>query len=174
MSDYLDRTASALEGALATLTETTPEEVPPAEQMPYLHRIAAAAEAIRQAISELMGSVKYSEAQTLTEAQKEQARTNINAAKNETMAGATTSAAGAAGLVPAPASGASARFLCADGTWAAAITPADAQTITGAKTFQGAVVVPTPGAADDSQNAATTAWVRALIGTIADLETENF
>ena len=49
-----------------------------------------------------------------------------------------------------------------------------AETITGAKTFQGAVVVPAPAANDDSQKAATTAWVRALVGTIADLEQESF
>lgn len=55
-----------------------------------------------------------------------------------------------------------------------AVTLADTQTITGAKTFQGAVKVPTPAANDDSQKAATTAWVRALVGTIADLEQESF
>ena len=57
---------------------------------------------------------------------------------------------------------------------ASVVTLADAQTITGAKTFRGAVIVPTVGATDDSQNAATTAWVRALVGSIADLEQETF
>ena len=49
-----------------------------------------------------------------------------------------------------------------------------AETITGAKTFQGDVTVPAPAANDDSQKPATTAWVRSLVGTIADLEQESF
>ena len=46
-------------------------------------------------------------------------QTQLNAkAANKNMTGATASAAGAAGLVPAPASGANGKFLRGDGTWA--------------------------------------------------------
>ena len=64
-----------------------------------------------------LGAVRYSAAQSLTEAQQAQARENISAAKNAAMTGATASAAGAAGLVPAPAAGDEKKALLGDGTW---------------------------------------------------------
>ena len=64
-----------------------------------------------------LGAVRYSAAQSLTEAQQAQARENISAAKNAAMTGATASAAGAGGLVPAPAAGNEANVLYGDGTW---------------------------------------------------------
>lgn len=64
-----------------------------------------------------LGAVRYSAAQNLTEAQQAQARENINAAKNAAMTGATESAAGAGGLVPAPAAGDQEKVLHGNGTW---------------------------------------------------------
>lgn len=64
-----------------------------------------------------LGAVRYSAAQSLTEAQQSQARENISAAKNAAMTGATESAAGAGGLVPAPGAGDESNVLHGDGTW---------------------------------------------------------
>lgn len=64
-----------------------------------------------------LGAVRYSAAQNLTEAQQAQARENISAAKNAAMTGATASAAGAGGLVPAPGAGDEGNVLHGDGTW---------------------------------------------------------
>ena len=64
-----------------------------------------------------LGAVRYSAAQSLTEAQQAQARENISAAKNAAMTGATASAAGAGGLVPAPGAGDEKKALLGDGTW---------------------------------------------------------
>lgn len=64
-----------------------------------------------------LGAVRYSAAQSLTEAQQAQARENISAAKNAAMTGATASAAGAGGLVPAPGAGDEGNVLHGDGTW---------------------------------------------------------
>lgn len=64
-----------------------------------------------------LGAVRYSAAQNLTEAQQAQARENISAAKNAAMTGATASAAGAAGLVPAPSAGDEKKALLGNGTW---------------------------------------------------------
>jgi len=64
-----------------------------------------------------LGAVRYSAAQSLTEAQQAQARENISAAKNAAMTGATAGTAGAAGLVPAPAAGDEKKALLGDGTW---------------------------------------------------------
>lgn len=64
-----------------------------------------------------LGAVRYGAAQNLTEAQEAQARENISAAKNAAMTGATASAAGAAGLVPAPLAGEEGNVLHGDGTW---------------------------------------------------------
>lgn len=64
-----------------------------------------------------LGAVRYSAAQNLTEAQQAQARENISAAKNAAMTGATASAAGAGGLVPAPAAGDQEKVLHGNGTW---------------------------------------------------------
>lgn len=64
-----------------------------------------------------LGAVRYSAAQSLTEAQQAQARENISAAKNAAMTGASASAAGAAGLVPAPAAGDQEKVLHGDGRW---------------------------------------------------------
>ena len=57
--------------------------------------------------------------QSLSEEHKAQARENIEAAKNAAMTGATSSAAGAAGLVPAPGAGDEGKVLRGDGTWGA-------------------------------------------------------
>ena len=64
-----------------------------------------------------LGAVRYSAPQNLTEAQQAQARENISAAKNADMTGATASAAGAGGLVPAPGAGDEGNVLHGDGTW---------------------------------------------------------
>lgn len=64
-----------------------------------------------------LGAVRYGAAQNLTEAQQAQARENISAAKNAAMTGATASAAGAGGMVPAPAAGDEGNVLHGDGTW---------------------------------------------------------
>ena len=64
-----------------------------------------------------LGAVRYSTAQELTEGQQAQARENISAAKNAAMTGATASAAGAAGLVPAPSAGDEKKALLGNGTW---------------------------------------------------------
>lgn len=64
-----------------------------------------------------LGAVRYNAAQSLAEAQQAQARENMNAAKNAAMTGATASAAGAGGLVPAPAAGDEKKALLGDGTW---------------------------------------------------------
>lgn len=64
-----------------------------------------------------LGAVRYSEAQSLTDGQKTQARGNIGAAKDAPMTGAAADAAGAAGLVPAPAAGDEKKALLGDGTW---------------------------------------------------------
>jgi hypothetical protein len=126
-------------------------------------------------------------AQTLTDEQKAQARLNIGAAAaavlgdylprlgGKMLGGISFGDASTSwGTLAATSAGA----LQWQGntliTSVNAVTLGDAQTITGAKTFQGAVIVPTPAANDDSQKAATTAWVRSLIGTIADLEQESF
>lgn len=118
-------------------------------------------------------TIKYV-VQTLTNEQKAQARTNIDAAANTAMTGATAQAAGTAGLVPGPTAGSDTRFLCSDGTWAEAVTLADAQTISGVKTFSNSPLAPTPQTSDDSQAVATTAWVRNYMATIANFETVTF
>lgn len=64
-----------------------------------------------------LGAVRYNAAQSLAEAQQAQARENMNAAKNAAMTGATASAAGAGGLVPAPSAGDEKKALLGDGTW---------------------------------------------------------
>lgn len=64
-----------------------------------------------------LGAVRYSEAQSLTDGQQTQARDNIGAAKDAPMTGASADAAGAAGLVPAPAAGDEKKALLGDGTW---------------------------------------------------------
>lgn len=64
-----------------------------------------------------LGAVRYNADQTLTEAQQSKARENVNAAKNAAMTGATASAAGAGGLVPAPGAGEEDNVLHGDGTW---------------------------------------------------------
>ena len=45
------------------------------------------------------------------------------------MTGATSSAAGAAGTVPAPIAGDDVKYLCGNGTWAAAATTTETQAI---------------------------------------------
>ncbi len=126
-------------------------------------------------------------AQTLTEEQKAQARLNIGAASTSTLGDYLPRLGGKMlggisfgdaettwGTLTATNAGALQWQGNTLVTSANAVTLADAQTITGAKTFQGEIKVPTPAANDDSQKAATTAWVRSLIGTIADLEQESF
>ena len=126
-------------------------------------------------------------AQTLTDEQKAQARLNIGAASaavlgdylprlgGKMLGGISFGDANTTwGTLAATSAGALQWQGNALVTAANAVTLADAQTITGAKTFQGETIVPTPAANDDSQKAATTAWVRSLIGTIADLEQESF
>ena len=61
--------------------------------------------------------VAYSEAQSLEDAQKDQARANINAAKNVAFTGATSEAVGEAGLVPKPNSDNIQYNLFGDGAW---------------------------------------------------------
>lgn len=61
--------------------------------------------------------------QGLTDAEKTNARTNIGAGTPVSgMKGASSSAAGTAGLVPAPAAGNQGKFLRGDGTWQSVIT----------------------------------------------------
>lgn len=55
--------------------------------------------------------------QNFTDAQKNRARTNINAAANVAFTGATANAVGSAGLVPTPVAGDQGKVLFGSGAW---------------------------------------------------------
>lgn len=65
----------------------------------------------------IRNSVSYNTQNGKTDAQKQQARENINAAKNAVMSGATSGASGSAGLVPAPSAGSGSKLLFGNGSW---------------------------------------------------------
>lgn len=79
-----------------------------------------------------------------------QLKTKINASVPADMTGATESAAGIHGQVPAPAAGDQAKFLRGDGTWANTPYPS---TFNGADGSNAGTVglVPAPGASDDTK-----------------------
>ena len=82
--------------------------------------------------------------QTLTTAQKNQVKTNIGIVN---MTGATSGAAGASGLVPAPSAGANGKFLRGDGTWN---NPANMTGASGSAAGS-AGMVPAPAIGDNSK-----------------------
>ena len=88
--------------------------------------VSELANAVTEAIEELEANSVLIVEQTFTAAQKAIARNNIGAAESghthSAMTGATASAAGTAGFVPAPGAGKNTAFLRGDGTW---VVPTD-------------------------------------------------